>query len=88
MLKKKISNLGKDQVLFVNECLRFLFYSYVFYNTEPVIQNFFNKIKQMLNTKETKQELKFDEFLNGLVFFLGSQILRQNSLLLIYISVY
>lgn len=50
-LKGKVSNLAKDQMLFVNECLRFMFYSYLFFNDEPIVQGFFNKIKGMLSSK-------------------------------------
>jgi hypothetical protein len=36
-LKGKVSNLHKDQILFVNECIRFMVYSYIFFNDEQVI---------------------------------------------------
>lgn len=36
-LKGRVSNLPKDQILFVNECLRFMFYSYIFFHDEPVV---------------------------------------------------
>ena len=52
VLKGRVNNLNKDQVLFVNECLRFLIYSFIFFNDEEVIQNFFNKVKQMTNNKK------------------------------------
>ena len=36
-LKKQVSPLGRDHIFFINECLRFSFYAYLFYNTEEVI---------------------------------------------------
>jgi hypothetical protein len=36
-LKGKVNNLHKDQILFVNECIRFMVYSYIFFNDEQVI---------------------------------------------------
>ena len=97
-LKKKVGQLGRDQVLFVNECLRFAFYSYLFFNTEEVIQGFFNKVKNMISNKkaalvefdENGEVIipKFEQLLNALVFFAGSLTLRENSLLLLYVSVY
>ena len=50
-LKGRVSNLPKDQVLFVNECLRFMFFSYIFFNDEPIVQNFFNKVKSLTGKK-------------------------------------
>lgn len=52
VLKGRVSNLNKDQTLFVNECLRFLSYAFIFFNDEEVIQSFFNKVKQMTNGKK------------------------------------
>lgn len=49
----KVSNLPKEQVLFVNECIRFLVYSYIFFNDEEVIQTFFNKAKAWSPRRET-----------------------------------
>ena len=50
-LKGRVSNLPKYQVLFVNECLRFMFFSYIFFNDEPIVQGFFNKVKALTGKK-------------------------------------
>ena len=50
--KRQVSPLGRDHILFLNECLRFSFYAYLFYNTEEVIQGFFNKIKGMMSNRK------------------------------------
>ena len=90
-LKGRVSNLQKDQILFVNECIRFMVYSYIFFNDEPVIQTFFNKVGRMTNgkkTNESQEVSKFEMLLNALVYFLGSAIMRENCMLLLYIQVY
>lgn len=33
----KLAGLGREHLLYLNECLRFVFYSYIFYNQEPVV---------------------------------------------------
>jgi len=40
-------------VFFVNECLRFMVYSYIFFNDEEVVQTFFSKVKSMTSAKKT-----------------------------------
>lgn len=51
-LQGKIAALGREQILFVNECLRFLFYAYIFYNNEEPLTSYFASIKLMLNNKK------------------------------------
>ena len=82
----KVSELPKDRVLFVNECLRFLVYSYVFFNDEEIVSSFFNKIKVMLGKKT--EAGKFEQLLTALVYFCGSSLLRENCMLLLYVCVY
>lgn len=73
----------------MNECLRFLFYSYIFFSDEPIISSFFNKVKAMLSSKGTPEESgKFEQLLNALVFFMGSSLLRESSVLLLYVCVF
>jgi hypothetical protein len=85
----KVSNLAKDHILFVNECLRFLTYAYIFFNDEDIISGFFNKIKSMTSAKsKLGGENKFEQLLTALVYFMGSQTLRENCMLLLYIAVY
>ena len=87
-LKGKVNNLQKDQILFVNECVRFMVYSYIFFNDEQVIQTFFSKVNKMTSAKkstDTQEVSKFEMLLNALVYFLGSAIMRENCMLLLYI---
>ena len=42
----------------------------------------------MLSSKQEASPSKFEQLLNSLVFFLGYPILRENSILLLYICVY
>lgn len=66
-------------------------YSYIFFNDEPVIQAFFNKVGRMTSGKkanESQEVSKFEMLLNALVYFLGSTIMRENCMLLLYIQVY
>mmetsp|Transcript_35484 Transcript_35484/g.54274 ORF Transcript_35484/g.54274 Transcript_35484/m.54274 type:complete len:101 (+) Transcript_35484:2021-2323(+) len=55
-LKGKVSNLDRDQVLFVNEGMRFLFYSFLFFSDEPVIQDFFNRAKLMVASRKVQEK--------------------------------
>lgn len=88
--KCRVSNLAKDHLLFVNECLRFMVYAYIFFNDEPVVSGFFNAIKGMTAAKRSGAETtsKFEQLLTALVYFLGSQLLRENCTMLLYICVY
>ena len=52
-LKGRVMNLPRDQVLFVNECIRFMFYSYLFFSDEAIVQTFFNKVKTILSSKKS-----------------------------------
>ena len=60
VLKGKVSNLPKDQILFINECLRFMFYSYIFFNDEQIVQGFFNKVKNMISNKRGQNDSEND----------------------------
>ena len=85
----KVSNLAKERVLFLNECLRFLTYSYLFFNDEEIISGFFNKVKSMTSARSKQGgENQFEQLLTALVYFLGSQTLRENCMLLLYIAAY
>lgn len=94
-LKGRVSNLPKDQIFFVNECLRFMFYAYIFFNDEPIVQGFFGKAKSLLSSKKAELDArgnpkasKFEELLNALVYFMGCALLRENCLLLLYVQAY
>jgi len=88
--KCRISNMPKDQLLFLNECLRFMVYAYMFFNDEPVVSNFFNSVKVMTSAKRNPSDVnnKFEQLLTALVYLMGSQMLRENSALLLYICAY
>jgi hypothetical protein len=67
----------------------------VFFNDEPIVQNFFNKAKSLLSTKKAEfddngnvKTSKFEQLLNALVYFMGSAMLRENCILLLYVQVY
>jgi len=84
----KVGSLHKDHILFVNECLRFMSYAYIFFNDEDIITTFFNKVKGMTSSKKQSDGGKFEQLLTALVYFMGSQMLRENCMLLLYIAVY
>jgi len=48
----QVSSLPKERIWFINECLRFMVYSYIFFNDEEVVQTFFNKVKVMASAKK------------------------------------
>ena len=41
-----LEGLPEGQLEYLEQCLRFLFFSYIFYQNEPVIKTTFDKIKQ------------------------------------------
>jgi hypothetical protein len=47
----QVSSLLKERIWFVNECLRFMVYSYIFFNDEEIVQTFFGKVKVMASAK-------------------------------------
>lgn len=83
----KVSNLGKEHILFINECVRFMVYSYIFFNDEEIIQTFFNKVKSMASTKKSDSG-KLEQLLTALIYLMGSNILRESCMLLLYVTVY
>ena len=96
-LQGKVSALGREHLLFVNECLRFMFYAYIFYNQEASVKGLFAEMKSLLSNKAKDsvafnkgmtQDKRLLQLLNALVFFSGNQMLRENSLSMIYISVF
>jgi hypothetical protein len=44
-LKQNINMLEVSQIGYINECLRFLFFIYLFYNDEEPVKSFFNRIR-------------------------------------------
>jgi hypothetical protein len=83
-----MSMMGRDQILFVNEALRFMFYAYIFYGQEEPMASYFNSIKLLMSNKQQTQMPRFLEMLTALICFSGSQVLRENALLLLYVHVY
>lgn len=89
--KSRVSNMQKDHLLFLNECLRFMVFSFVLFSDEESVSGFFNRVKSMTGGKKSQQTNEtgqFEQLLTALVYFMGCHILRENSSLLLYICVY
>lgn len=53
-LKNSMSFIDLSQQSYINECFKFIFYSAILYPEEPVIKTFFDKLKQLAQSKSDK----------------------------------
>ena len=88
-LGETVSELPSEQIAFLDQCFKFIFYSYVFYAEEPIIKQFFGHLRGFAQANGEAQTLeKFESVINALVFFSGSTSLRKHSLRLLYLIVF
>jgi hypothetical protein len=88
-LCENTSELPLAQVAFLDQCCKFLFYAYTFYADEPVVKQFFGKLKTFQSAQSNVQQLeKFETLINSLVFFTGNQVIRLHALRLLYLIVF
>ena len=90
-LNESLDGLPDGQVEYLEQCLRFLFFAYIFYQDEPVVRATFDKIRAFSMPRKQTADAKVEEFeslLNALVFFSGSTALRKNSIRLLYLMVF
>lgn len=44
-LKQNVNMLESAQIQYIDQCLRFVFYMYIFHNDEELVKKFFNKVR-------------------------------------------
>ena len=89
-LNESLQGLAEGQVEYLEQCLRFIFFSYIFYQDEPVVRGTFDKIRAFSQPRKETTDAKaqdFEQILNALVFFAGSPVLRRNALRTLYLAV-
>ena len=90
-LNESVSGLAEGQVEYLEQCLRFLFFAYVFYQEEPVVRETFDKLRSYSMPRKQATDAKVDEFeqlLQAAVFFCGCPALLKNSLRLLYVMIF
>ena len=90
-LNECLDSLPEGQLGYLDQCLRFLFFAYIFYQDEPVVRATFDKIRSFSMPRKETADAKVEEFetlLNAMVFFCGSPILRKNAIRMLYLQVF
>ena len=90
-LNESLDGLPEGQVDYLEQCLRFLFFAYIFYQDEPIVRATFDKIRAFSMPRKQTADAKVEEFetlLNALVFFCGSTVLRKNAIRMVYLMVF
>lgn len=86
---EKMAEMGPDQLSYLDQCVRFLFFSYVFFNEEPKVKAFFDRVRSFAAVQDQSQEtVQFESVLNALVFMCGLTQTRKAALRLIYLIVF
>lgn len=83
-----VGELPAEHVAYIEQCLRFLFFSYVFYQDEKVVRDVFDKIRAYVSAKSEEKCEKFEMLLNALTFFCGFGPLRRNSIRVLHLIIF
>lgn len=82
------AELPADQIAYLEVCMRFLGFSYVFYQEERVVKDLFEKIRLFVSQKSEDKCEQFEKTLNALTFFSGFGTFRKHALRLLYLIVF
>lgn len=89
-LGEKVTELPAEQITYLDQCLKFVFFAYTFFQEEKVVRTLFDKIRSFSSTS-TGSEAKVEQFetiLNALIFFSGCKTLRKHAMRLLYLVVF
>jgi len=93
-LGEKMTDLGPEQISYVDQCLKFIFFAYVFFPEEVKVKQLFDKVRNFAaaasnkNDAQFQEQLQFETLLNALVFFCGNSSTRKHSIRLLYLIVF
>ena len=87
-LGELVNELPNDQLQYIDQCLKFVALSQIFYSEEPPVKDLFDKIRSFTSQKVDYQQCEcFDSLLHACVYFSGSQ-LRKNAARVLYLLIF
>lgn len=90
-LDESLEGLPEGQLEYIDQCLRFIFFAYVFYQDEPIVRDTFDKIRSFSMPRKQTSDSKVEQFenlLSAMIFYCGAQSLRKNAMRILYLMVF